>query len=399
MNNNSKYYEHKYQKYKLKYLSLKGGEKIEIGDEFEWYTYSPFRKNSYFGRKPEIDVPYIISDPVDYLMISLRTPNFDDVVRFFYRGYEDLVNIQNFEIATRKFLKQYGITWRTNPLKVFVNNNANPQNTKGLYHFIREITDKTSGEEKISEEEKISGEEKISNPDFFSINKLKRASIDEINKFNSFFKDKSILFNSDYKLSQARIPKDLTPLYIDYMYFEIIDSRFYVYALCYGDNTNDNIKNAIIYKNKLLNDNSSKFDFKKEENDNTIRKINLPGDKFFLIGELYGVIDGTNIFIDRFDAGHTPRGGGNHMLCLFINYLKNYNSAYTPDTNFNIELQAVTYTDEAYRNMGFDNINLSNPAYFKVKQPNKKINIDKFINNCQNKFADYKEIKFFEKLG
>jgi len=129
---------------------------------------------------------------------------------------------------------------------------------------------------------------------------------------------------------------------------------------------------------------------------------------WFPLGQFKGytyIKDDTTIIskIDRFDSFNLPRGGGNHMLCFYISYLRNkYPGKYIEIVLMN----AVTGAYDAYNSMGFELLEEKDKINYKEKKTNLKklddeathiLNIDKALEICKEKsytdFVYYEQIK------
>ena len=182
----------------------------------------------------------------------------------------------------------------------------------------------------------------------------------------------------------GRIDKSKTPLEINGIFFELNGDYFNFYAIYYGNYDDDGIQ----YGLKSINDKdlnrikrlpglpSLKENFDER---NVERKKNEP--KYLILGFIKGEIKKENIFIDSFEAGFTPRGGGNNLLCLLIDYLKNHSKLYKSDTILNIELNNRPAENfDAYKKMGFEKCN--NNCHFSTYSASLKLNINKFNSQC-----------------
>ena len=185
----------------------------------------------------------------------------------------------------------------------------------------------------------------------------------------------------------------------NYIYFEIYNENFVVTCLCGGLNDSQEIQKAIMHKTNHLDDILSKRKhswgdeyIENEQPEIEIKKeIKNDGYKFFTNGIIRGKLHDKVIFIDSLHSHYLPRGYGNYMLCLFINYLKNYYKKYQTNPNFNIELISTNKENTAaYRIMGFYDRN-SNTS-------NMKIDAEKFSKSCEDKFGFLGPIVFFESI-
>ena len=441
-------FKEKYEKYKLKYLSLKGGAKVEVPQNYDWKTYRPFKK---IIEKRKNTLPYLIYEPIDLFMISPGIPIIKNYIDFFHKFYSDGIEYSDFKIIFESFLSQYGITWQHNPFKLFKDDSTSIRNITSLNELVRIYIEDEKQKEKTSkiskkiepaqlnepsqlkESEQKEKPSKISKkiepaqlnepaqlkeseqlkepaqlkkspklyitPSFFTKNKLKPASVNDIEKYRNFYGNETPdKFSRSYWIDD-RIDKLSIPLNPNYIYFGIDGINFFVTFLCYGDNRDENIIRAINYKTEKINKKKTLFPHLIDYFDDEIKKINENGYKFFRSGFMSGKIsDKHNILIEYFNSEYMPRGYGNYMLCLFINYLKNYHRSYNKDTNFNIELLTEeTKNIPAYINMGFDNYrDRPHELYYKNNKSNMKIVPELFTNICHEKFGEFGDILFFE---
>jgi len=161
-----------------------------------------------------------------------------------------------------------------------------------------------------------------------------------------------------------------------------------------NDDDNDtHTKNAEKY---LVNGNLKRLEWASWQEEEFIKinkKINKKENKFFVVGYFDGEIIDTNIFIDTFNAGYLPRGGGNMLLCIFIYYLRHIYKKYSTTEIFNIELKNTTFENsKAYQKMGFEH---SDNYYFSGHSPTMKLNNEKFNSQCKNINIENENIVFY----
>jgi hypothetical protein len=234
------------------------------------------------------------------------------------------------------------------------------------------------------------------------------ASSEEQINLNNFLIDPMDLeldlnLNKYNLVSSGRITADKKPLEMNGIIIKFSDENYDVFAIRCGNYDDEQIQLGLTY---LIEENNSKNNVKlswqteknfiqmTEDRLKTNEEIKKNEYKYLIIGSFSGEIGGKinkkiydgnklNIFIDRFDAGSLPRGGGNNMLCLFINYLKNFNKSYDKNSIFNVELQNTTPENfKAYQKMGF--VPCSDEVYCNDKTATMKLDIDLFNTKCKD---------------
>lgn len=219
------------------------------------------------------------------------------------------------------------------------------------------------------------------------------ASQEDQTNLNNFLT--GLLYINKYNLVKAgRIDADKKPLEMNGILIKInTQNYFQVFAIRYGNYDDEQIQLGLTYLTEYNLKELDIFNNERNKISTSIKNKEIKKNeyKYIIIGSLSGEINrsaGKNsknennkfeIFIDKFDAGALPRGGGNNMLCLFINYLKNFNESYK-NSIFNVELRNTnSYNFNAYKKMGFNKCNNCVNSSTTMQ-----LDIDKFNTKCKD---------------
>jgi len=199
---------------------------------------------------------------------------------------------------------------------------------------------------------------------------------------NSFEKDSFEIRALYY--SSGVIPGEVKTKLIN-IYTNVIDYKNKIEQESLDKEKNQDVKD--FYSEKIKKNNDRLQNNINRINNNT-KQIWFPLGRFD--GKSYTEDDKFIYKIMRFDAFNLPRGGGNHMICFFIGYLRNKH----PGQTIEIVLQAPdTVTWPAYINMGFEYLGDKVEKY----KSTHILNIDKALEICENKsytdFVYYEQIK------
>ena len=220
---------------------------------------------------------------------------------------------------------------------------------------------------------------------------LKPATSSTIKKFKDFY---NYANKSLYSLAYKRIDKHLTPIPVNRIYFDITNDspHFNMYALYNGLYKDELITTGLKYITDYNKHRISVQPWREEDLGRNINKLNTYEiEKNLFIGTCSGTIRDTEIYINRIDAGHLPRGGGNYIICLLVYYLQYLSGKYKNNTEFSIRLESEPGAQTAYSNMGFKLTNSYGEDQLPIYATNSKL----FYEKC-NTFNNDQPIEYID---